>query len=751
MGFTVNPMLPLWAVGCVAVALLGVLGYGTRLLLQRGISARWVAALAVVRVLAVAIFVLCLLRPTLSYQRERPERPELFVLVDTSASMGLTDGEKTSRWERVQDALRSRALRMDLMERFSVQWFAFDAQARPIGENELGSLQPTGTTTRYAESLQSAISLARRPDGEAGARSARREILLVSDGNDTGVSDAVDTARRLGAVVHVLPPPTGSGEEVATRVTIAAVHSPRRVLIGSESRLITTVRREGAGPAAVRLELAEDGRPMAMADLNFGADEVERTETLAFQPVSEGPKRYRLTLHPKQGMEISVGPPAEITMVVESRRVEVLFLEDTWRWEFAFLRRIFENDPSFTFTAFLARDAGTYMQFGEAERQVNLGGYPQTRAELEWFDIVVLGDVRPERWPRGVAAALRDLVVEDGKSLVVIAGPNVARLGANTEIGLLLPVEVTSRSAQPVAGPVPVRMSLEAQNSPMFFSGDGPARRWAGLPPMDQVYPPLRKRPAATVVLEAADRANEFGPLIVVAEHTVGRGRVLYVGTDTLWKWQMRGAAEDSGVTPYTQFWHQALRALQPPKSFPSGVSLIAVPDRSRYLPGQRIRIRAELFGLVAAERATVRSEVTLPDGRKFPAVFQRSAQQGLAAVWDGEFESPLAGQVQLTCTAEESGRMVAEMQSLIDVEPLRPEQEQARVDLAALEHLARGTGGRVMRADRPETYPEPPPLEAVRVSETRSVDLWGKFWLLGALVAVLGADWLVRLVRGYV
>ena len=61
----------------------------------------------------------------------------------------------------------------------------------------------------------------------------------------------------------------------------------------------------------------------------------------------------------------------------------------------------------------------------------------------------------------------------------------------------------------------------------------------AQLPPLDQVYPALRKRPAASVLLEATRQANNHGNLIVMAEHTVGRGRVLEMDGSGKIRWQM--------------------------------------------------------------------------------------------------------------------------------------------------------------------------------------------------------------------
>src|SRR6185503_17282301 len=115
-----------------------------------------------------------------------------------------------------------------------------------------------------------------------------------------------------------------------------------------------------------------------------------------------------------------------VSVQVLSDRHEILLLEDAWRWSFKFLRRILEDDPSFSMTAMLTRSQTAFVQFGEPDRKVNLGRFPQGRAELDWFDTIILGDVNPTRWPRGLSAAIAKSVKDDGKSLVVVAGPNIS-------------------------------------------------------------------------------------------------------------------------------------------------------------------------------------------------------------------------------------------------------------------------------------------------------------------------------------
>src|SRR5262249_9713111 len=273
----------------------------------------------------------------------------------------------------------------------------------------------------------------------------------------------VETVRRLGLPVDVLPPPVPPADSSA--VHIADVRCARRVLLGSETHFRLTLRGDSAAdrdrPSAVRL--LENGKEVWAETLTLKAGRSEQTFALAHRPDSAGLKQYEFHL------DSAAQEPYRLNVQVIDDKYEVLILEDSWRWEYKFLHRLFEDDPSFRFTAFLARGRRTYAQFASPDNRVKLIGPPHGRAHLEGSDTVLPGGVEPARWPRELAPALARLVTDEGRSLVVIAGPNVARLAAVPELNALLPVELTKQSGNPVEGPVAVRLRPDAASSPFFF------------------------------------------------------------------------------------------------------------------------------------------------------------------------------------------------------------------------------------------------------------------------------------------
>lgn len=779
------PILPVAVIALVTLGLIALLAHGCLVLLQKQVPPRWVAILAAVRVGIILVFLLALLQPIASFARSTELLPDLLVLIDTSRSMGPTPeapAESKSRLAQSVATLRDGKLLPELRKHYNVKFFGFDRTATPVDEADLAGLKAGGDTTRLADSLTAAWDHQRQASATlSGVETRPQRAILVSDGNDLGSADPVEVARGLGVAVDVLPPADTASGKAPARVVIASVQSPRRVLLGSETRLAATLRREGTPEAPMAVTLFEGGKSIATQDVVFAKGQTEQVVVVAHRPSEAGIKQYELRLAPKgAGKEpaasqpgnsggASGGPtPYRFSVQVLDARNETLVLQDVWRWDFKYLRRVFEDDPSFAFTAMLSRGGAIYVQYAEADSHLRLSGFPQTRTELGWFDTICLVDPNIRRWPKGLPAAVAGLVRDEGKSLVVLAGPNLAQWIENPELAALLPVELSPDSSSPIPGPIDVRLTAEGAASPFFINptaakaapapaptpaaGNAAAGSAASpgsdLPPLDQIYPALRKRPAATILLEAGKQANTYGPIIVMAEQTVGRGRVLFIGTDSLWKWHTLGEPNDAGLTPFAVFWQQALRALAPARPTPGGVTLNLQPQRTRYEAGQRVSLSAQVLSDRLLPESRIQATVTMPDDRQIPLAF--APDPARPSSYRADFEAAGPGQYRVNALLTAEGKTAADMLVALDVDEPRSELTTTGVDRDALGRIASMTGGRIINPEDPGTWPTKDNPQPLTIARTHSLDLWGNFTLLLLLAALLTVDWTIRLVRGY-
>lgn len=747
-----TPLVDVRWIALGALVLCVLVAWGARHLLGKEVPRKSVVTLTLLRLASIALFVLCLLQPTVSYDHARKIEPELIVLIDTSASMGNVEGDDSkvskagpTRLAGAIEAYQNSKLPTALDERFRVRLFGFDRRAYPVEPNELAKLTASDATTDFAAGLASADDLLSAEAEEGAVRDRGRRVLLVSDGLDHGAVSLAEAAAKSGTIVDVLP--VGRPATVAeSGAEIFAVRAPSRVLLASETKFLATLRNFG-GAGSYSLVMSEDGKEILQRDVSFAAGMNELQTELIHRPTEAGLKRYEFELRSKTaGDEAAPAEHFATNIFVADDKVEVLVLEDRWRWEFKYLKRVIEDDPSFNLTAMLARGAAANLQLGEPEAKADLAGFPQSRAELDRFDVIVLGDVRPSRWPERLAAAIADAVTEDGKSLILLPGPALGETARIAELNALLPVELSVDSPSPVEGPIEIRLTADGARSGMFRDAEG--RLFAGtLPNLDRIYAPLRKRPAATVLVEAATKGNASGPLAVAAEHSVGRGRVLYFGSDALWKWQTLPAVDVDGRTPYEKFWQQTLRAFTPRRTTAAAMHFAA--DRSRYETGERIVLRARLAERSNTAGAKLEASIVLPDERRLSLPLEPDAE--LLDGFIASFDAAAPGLYRVTATSTVDGQVAAQATAAVVVTAAGNETEDRGIDHAALARIAARTGGKVVDLNDAQTWPMVNASTATTVNERHGENLWNDFVLVTMLSLVLGADWLLRLMRGFV
>ncbi len=759
--FNYIPILPLWAIAGVGVVGLALLIWGSIHLRQKLVPAKWVAIHFVLRVLALAVFLVCLLQPVIGFTRNVALKPDLLVLVDTSESMGIKDqASDKSRLDYVRNGINS-GLLSKMESRFNVMLFSFDKTSRPANKEELANLSANGTTTRYAESVRGAWDFYQQDVSSRDITSTPPvRAVLVSDGEDLSNEDSVKVAQDLGLPIYTLGPAQPKSENAPANIVVSSVQSPRRVLLGSESRILATIRQKNMDNKPLELVLMENGKEVMVQNATFPSGVNERQIRFHHRPTEPGLKVYEFFVREKDAPAnpaVKPAPAYRLSINVMDDKHEVLLIQDTWRWDFRYIRRVLENDPSFAFTGFLRRGGGAYVQAAEPDRRVRVGGFPESQGELEGFDTIILSGVDYANMSRRTANAIYRLVVEDGKSLVVIADSNIGTVVKVPQIYLLLPVDLNPQVAgQAIDGPIAVHVTPEGLSSPFFFTPQGNTDKsiWKNLPALGDIFPAIKKRPGATILLEAHDEKRElmnaYGWAIVMAEQTVGRGRVLYIGTDTLWRWQsLARIGPNSGLTPYELFWQQAMRAMTPARSSTGGVYVELQTNRSKYEAGQKVQVRAKIENTRPLDRPVIEANVLMPDGQSLPLGF--SAHPTEKGVYLAEFEPTKEGQYRLTAQVVTGGKTIADTVTAIDVDAPRGERNSIDVNLANLARIADGTGGKVIDVNNSETWPVVDNANEVRADRRFSWRLWDNYSLLILLCVIFGVDWTIRLLRGYV
>ena len=609
--------VPAWLVlGAAAVALSLVVYRGRRIQMRRPYR----IALTVLRSLSFLVVASFLLQPTVRLEIERRTPQSLALLVDRSGSMAARDGNGSgtnSRWHRAVATLQACGNRID---NNLTREFYFNDQCREMPWNDLAATgePPPGARTSIGSALRQVRSmLADRPN---------TEVILISDGADGDPGDggeltaATRELKRAGLRVHAVL----AGNEHLPAFSVDVLEPDLCAFVGEPARVAIRVRRLGPADSAIELSIVEGDNHMASRRIQLPADRDDVLEwvDLRFDKPGNRHCQFRIKGHDRPAAIIgSRGFDVRVT----DQPLRVLYLEHWPRWSFRFLRNAFQRDRRF---------AAKCVLLGSSEEPATL---PAGAADWSGIDVVILGDVALQDLSDAQWQALRAHVAEGGAGLVLAAGP--ACLPAdylNSPLADLLPFSRMTPEASTSQQPWPLTPTpLGRQHPVLQLQPAGQAGNvWGRLPPLYWCSPIARLKSGAVVLADKPATAEGPACPVVVAQR-VGKGSVLFVGTDETWRWRY-----ELGQTYFYRFWAQATMFVGLPHRIQSLAATAPVgsrPAETVDFEQADVRVRPELMRQIARE--TGGKYVTLSElptlieelGRQAP----RDRYQKEVACWD--------------------------------------------------------------------------------------------------------------------
>jgi len=330
------------------------------------------------------------------------------------------------------------------------------------------------------------------------------------------------------------------------------------------------------------LEREENGRwkPEAeqRVDLSRGRVQVDFKTTCR----SSGLQAFRLTLKELPGELSGLNNSRTLTVDVRQKSLHVLFFARELGLDLKMLRGELVRDTGVTFTALFRTIGERFTIQGErvpGDEPLE-SGFPGEVSLLKSFDVVIIGSVPLRDWHERQMAALK-AYVENGGS-VVFLGDEAAFGPAGysaSQLAPLLPWDAATAGYELMRGEFVVSIPLASANHPVV-TGLSELLQRSGVPTVESVLPvgPL-KAGALSLMTVLVDKRSV--PLVAVQRY--GRGSVLALSSNTLWKWA-RQSEELRKV--YGLFWRQAVRSLAP--NVEGGRVLSVKWDKDHYKPGEK-------------------------------------------------------------------------------------------------------------------------------------------------------------------
>src|SRR5919106_3844951 len=294
--------------------------------------------LTALRMLALALILFCLFRPTLVVRAAVPQQNVVAVLLDDSRSMQIPDwgGKPRGEFLRQQFGAPESPIIKALSDRFLVRTFRFSSSANRI-EPEDG-LTFNGSQTRLAPSLEGAR--------EELAGLPVSGVVLVSDGADTSDVSLGDALLALKA--EKLPVFTvGVGSPQLTRdIQIDRVSTPKSVLKDASLMVNVVLTQTGYAGRTVTVDVEDEGRIVGSQQLRLPADGSPATARVRAAASESGPRLFKFRVTPLSDEVVTQNNVRESLIQVRDTREKILYFEGEPRFEMKFLRRAIVDDKN---------------------------------------------------------------------------------------------------------------------------------------------------------------------------------------------------------------------------------------------------------------------------------------------------------------------------------------------------------------------------------------------------------------------
>ena len=695
-----------------------------------------VALLEVVRFVAVAMLAFTLLQPEYIRLIKRTDPPQVVILNDASGSMQTRDVVSTND-------IVTRTAWIDTQNK-SAYWTPLEAGSK-VMTGPFGT--PPGVTTTNA--LGQTGEIGTDLSGALGSvlRQQRnlKAVLLLTDGDwNLGPSPIGVATRYRDKGIPVYSVVTGRDEPIAD-LAMEEVAAPAYGLFGEQIAIPYTVQSHLPRDVATEVRLMQGTEQLAAKKITLPANSRFRDSIMWYpREVGEFDLRLEFPVEPDEGLRDNNSAAFQIAVRVV--KLSVLVVDSQPRWEYRYLRNALARDPGVDLSCMLF-----HPNIGTGGGRDYLSTFPGSREMLTRYDVVFLGDVGVGKGQLSTkdAGLIRGLVEQQGSGLVFMPGRRGNHLSLiDSPLKELMPVVLDD--ARPTGTGLQNESMLMLSNRGRGhlltrFDADELVNEqiWKMLPGFYWATGVIKSRPGSEVLAVHSELRNQFGRIPLLAIRDAGRGKVLFMGTDSAWRW--RRGVEDKF---HYRFWSQIARWMAHKRHLAEkeGIRLSFSPETPKV--GDRIFLQATVLDEAGfpLENGEVNGVIIPPTGRG--EQLELTEVEGGWGVYSAEFLPQEGGPIEITISAPEHDR---ELKTKLTVSVHKREKLGRPVNRPVLAEIASITGGESVNTDglhelikRISVLPEPRPVEI----RTR---LWSNPWWGGAILLLLLVYWTGRKLVGLV
>ena len=711
------------------IALLGVLLVlvTVRVYWRVGFSIGWRRnlSLLVFRIAGTALVLALLLQPSRRVTLPPPDTERVTLIgVDSSRSMNQRDAGDKTRFDAAKDLLlEAGALAPNgTSANARLRWFQFSDDARPL-QASLLDLVPEGTTTRFHKSVSTMLSL---PD----ANEAPNALILLTDGHDFEMVNPVKTGTaarlRQAPIFAVALGRQGRVRDVAVRITGYQPYC----YVKQKARISATLRLVGCELEDLEVQLLRQGQLVQTKHLNAQQFQELPVEFEVAEPET-GQYEYEVRVPPLEN-EVDTANNSAITYLnVVDQQIRVLVLEGDPYWDTAFLQRSLMRNDKFDVDA-LVRYGSDHVRAIRKTPGTGELHPPQTLDQFAAYDVIILGrevDSLLGPAPDKSMTLLDQYVSERGGTVIFSRGSAFGKAAA----GELEPVLWGGKTRDHV------RLEATAEGrglSPFRVLSDGEGG-WDALPELVAGSSARETKPLTATFAMATGR-DDTTPEAAMVHRRYGRGQVMSIGVDGLWRWALNSKVEGAN-SAFDRFWDQMI------------LWLLAGRD---FIPNRQYSFRPSSANILLGEDVYFRLVLRQPDAR---------LKSVPVTIYYGDAE---AGRVNLAPAPASTSRLTAqflpertgryravvnlpdgttqESRFIVFTENL--EETEVATDTLYLRRLCESSGGRLLAPEElPKLLAELGQAATTQAPQTMLRPVWNVAWVFYLAGLLFGLDWFLR------
>jgi len=701
LSLNTDPTFP-WSLagfGLPALAILALLLTGLTVwtyLGVRGASFRRVLAVLALRLGALLLAFLAVLRPALAFRDELRAPSILVIAVDDSESMTIQDEfDGQSRWERMLRVLRKaepELRRLHDEHNITVALHRFSEGVRPFDPRD-DAARADGKRSDYGLMLN---TLHERYRGERYLRG----LVVMGDGADNGTRHeplaVASLWRNLPCPIHTFAFGKTTTSDRQSDIALTSITTePSPVPVKGKLTVKATADAPGFEnrQVAVRLFIDDVAVPILVGD----REEMVHDETLRLTtgneitvvcnaPTKPGEIKVTLKIDMLRNELTEFNNEISTFVTVSKEGIGVLYV-DKRREERGFILDALASDPRMRVD------------------RVTLGGPANAEAgERDLFhfkdrayDVIILGDVTASEVQQAnaeAAAIIKKLVGEKGAGVMMIGGRrNFTAAGGwqGTDLRDVLPVDLSASGEVPGDTPLSLALTEAGKTHFVLRLADDPKESetaWSQLKLYGVSLMGKTKNAVGRALLQA-QVGNETHDILVAGLY--GAGRSMAFAGDTTYLW----VRPPNGDRYHERFWRQLVLWLAHQEEAEGNVWV--KPDIRRLAAGSRFGFSTGVRGKSGLDLKDARFEgkVIGPDGGEAAVQTVRNKDEDRGTFW--KTDAPGEYRLVVQGTAKDTDGQVVSGQASARFLVYQDDAEMTRraADHEFLKRLAASGGGK--------------------------------------------------------